>query len=45
MTKVEAASQNLRRRRIAIWKSGRGVYFISDFLSPAADNIAGTRKS
>ena len=29
MTKVEAASQNRRKSRIAIWESGRGVYFLS----------------
>ena len=32
-TKTEAASQNRRRRRIAIWESGRGVYFLSELLA------------
>ena len=30
ITKVEAASQDRRKSRIAIWESGRGVYFLSD---------------
>jgi hypothetical protein len=34
MTKAEAASVNRRRRRIAIWASGRGVYLVlRDLLS------------
>ena len=31
-TKTEAASQNRRKRSIAIWESGRGVYFLDEIL-------------